>query len=723
MKRIILISVLLVLLASKGLSRNGFAIVIDQKSYNEAQNEVKAYADCIKKLHNLKVYTVIDKWHVPDSIRAILKTMHQQKKEPVIGTVLIGDIPIAMIRDAQHMTSAFKMDQRANRKRSSVPSDRYYDDFGLKFTSLGHDNDAPYYYYSLTPDSRQHLEPSIYSGRIRPTDVNGSSRYEKLRNYLKKVVNEKWKRRSLQQMFFFGGHGYISESKVARIDEKAAFYEHFPQLKQRTNTIGFLNHDDETQIKETYMNEMMRTDLDLAVLHHHGAPHTEYLNNIPKPNTAAKAKEFIQKYARQHIYAAKQKGRNYDSLRTVIEKRFDLPTTWLSNAVDDQIAAKDSAADAALDLHLEDFAQYGYKPNTPVVLLDACFNGSFHLDNCIANEYIFQPGSTVACVANSVNVLQDKWSDRFIGLIAEGGCVGDIVRYSTYLESHVIGDPTFRFMPERTNEDLDDIINSNKVSDLRRLLKNGTPDGQSLAIEHLFRLKEISSSELRRIYEKSPYGIVRLQALTLLSQMKDDNFISVLQMASQDAYEMVQRRAAILIGKSGDDRLIPSLMKLVITNNLSARVAYDTKTALQVFPTDKLLAEFKKQFDAPSVQCVNKEKVRQLIEATLKRHSTRWIADTKAIMSDTLTTKKRIGLIRQTRNYMIHEFMPELMSYAETSSEPAVQVALLETLGWHTYSYQAKRLAERCLNMSKNMKYTKEVRDEALKTYRRLNFD
>ena len=124
-------------------ARNGFAIVIDSVSYQEARPEVDAYARAIERLHGLKVYTVIDRWQVPDSIRATLKHLHEQKSEPIVGTVFVGDIPIVMVRDAQHLTSAFKMNQKNDRRESSVPSDRFYDDFGLQFEFQGKDEDKP----------------------------------------------------------------------------------------------------------------------------------------------------------------------------------------------------------------------------------------------------------------------------------------------------------------------------------------------------------------------------------------------------------------------------------------------------------------------------------------------------------------------------------------------------------------------------------------------------
>ena len=103
-------------------ARNGFAIVIDSVSYQEARPEVDAYARAIERLHGLKVYTVIDRWQVPDSIRATLKHLHEQKSEPIVGTVFVGDIPIVMVRDAQHLTSAFKMNQKKTNPIFIIPS-------------------------------------------------------------------------------------------------------------------------------------------------------------------------------------------------------------------------------------------------------------------------------------------------------------------------------------------------------------------------------------------------------------------------------------------------------------------------------------------------------------------------------------------------------------------------------------------------------------------------
>ena len=718
----LLLSTLLAATTLSAAARDGFAIVIDAKSLGEARSEVQAYADAIEKAHGLKVYTIIDRWGVPDSIRAELQRLNSLKKEPIVGTVLIGDIPVPMIRDGQHMTSAFKMIQSQPRKDSSIPSDRFYDDFHLKFQYLDRDSDANYFYYSVRPDGAQRLHPNIYSGRIRPTDAFGTNRYDKLRAYLRKAVAAKQQQRHIRKMFFFSGHGYISDSKVARMDEKVAWQEHFPSLRDgRRNRISYMDHSDHNPVKEHVMGEVMRTDLDLAVLHHHGAWDTEYFNAIDLPYTVKEAKAYIRKNVRQHVVAAKERGRDWEKMRDDLRQRFDLPASWMDDIFDEQLNRQDSIDDASINLQLEDFAHYGYRPNAPVVIIDACYCGSFHRDNCIANEYIFQPGGTVAVVANTVNVLQDKWSDRLIGLINAGGCVGDIARFSTYLESHVIGDPTYRFAADDKQLDIDHLIHENRPATWRKLLRSQRPDLQCLAIEQLATAGNITSSELRHIYETAESGLVRLMAMNRISEMRDDNAIAVIAQGTQDAFELAQRQAVRLIHESGDDRLIPALIALSIENNTSDRVNFDASTALGVMPKDKLMDEFSRQWDRPEVQTVHKDSTRAIIARAIE-HSADFRSQ-NIIAMDTMTSEKEIRFaIRSQRNDMVHAYVPFFLEYIDRPTTTVEQqVMVLEALGWHKQSYQTPLICERALAISADEKYAPQVRAEALKTYNRLH--
>ena len=702
------------------LAKRGFAIVVDPKSYTEARTEIDEYARAIETLQGMKVSIVVDKWGVPDSIRAELKRLYYQKNG-IEGAVLVGDIPVAMIRDAQHLTSAFKMDQRHDRKESSVPSDRFYDDFDLKFKYIGKDNDAPYFYYSLTAQSAQKVDPELFLGRIRPTDVGGTSRYAKLRAYLRKATAEKRRVNKLDQLLYFSGHGYISASMVARMDEKLGWYEHFPWLKTQREGIGYIDHSQQKDVKFLLMNELQRPDLDFAMLHHHGAPDTQYLNGAPQIESAEQAKDMMADYCRSYLRNQVAKGKNRDSVTKVLCKRFDIPESWLAKAFDKDVVAADSTNDANKDLVLKDFGIYQFHPNCRAIMFDACYNGSFHLDDCIADEYIFNDGKTIACIANSVNVLQDKWADRYVGLLGLGAYIGNIVKFSGYLESQCIGDPTFAFAPAVKIDGINEMLSSTDSKVWRRYLSDKElPDMQSMAMEKLFDNGQLSTSQLLNMFRTSTSALVRLQALELLSEKHDDNFIEAVKLGVDDSYELVQRFAINFIGKSGDERLVPALIHKSISNNTSERCNFSLMNAMTMFKKDVLMSEFKKQFNNPDVQYFNKEKVGQAIAKAIDSNAGKWTEYMENIIGPATPKKRRIMSIRTSRNYCPPYYIPQMMDYIKTSNDPEVQKAIFESLGWRRNSYMAPRIAAFAKACSEDSKYPEDVREEALKTYNRL---
>ena len=125
-----LLAIALVTLSYSCSKRAGIAIVIDPASEKEASEELSGYEASLKA-DGYDVIRLSEQWESPDVIREKLKQLYNKGK--IGGAVFIGDIPIPMIRDAQFFTSAFKMDQSRPRKESSVPSDRFYDDFDLEF--------------------------------------------------------------------------------------------------------------------------------------------------------------------------------------------------------------------------------------------------------------------------------------------------------------------------------------------------------------------------------------------------------------------------------------------------------------------------------------------------------------------------------------------------------------------------------------------------------------
>ncbi|MBQ8423453.1 MAG: hypothetical protein IJY36_04265 [Coprobacter sp.] len=698
----------------------GFAIVIDPKSYEEAKAEVEAYAAELEK-SGLTVHTVIDKWGVPDSIRQVLIDLYNCPKAPIEGAIFLGDIPVPMVRDAQHMTSAFKMDQDVYPWHvSSVPTDRFYDDFDLKFKFLKQDEERPHmFYYSLTADSEQELGCEIYTGRVRPTDCNGTCRYEKLRSFLKKAVYEKQHPEVMDQMLFFSGHGYVSESLTARLDEKLMYMENFPWFKKQRNGIEYIDHKQDRHIKFRVMNEMQRKDLDFAILHHHGDWDTQYMSDgIPEITTAKPAINFIQDYLRAALRHAKDRGRNVDSMRVALMKRFDVPRSWFAGAFDAEVMKADSTDEAKCDLVLSDFDNYS--PQCRVVLFDACFNGSFHRDNCIANAYIFGEGNrTIAVTANSVNVLQDKWTDRYTGAMALGMNVGRISQLNPYLEGHLIGDPTYAFIPAVKVPDLNEAIATWCPSRWKKEFKNTEYTAvKALALKMLFDKDAISSAELLNIFKESDESVIRMEAMMLLSKINDDNFIECLSLAVNDSHEMVARFAMNFVQDSGDARLVPGIISVAIRNNTSERVNFSVSNAIPLYDNALLMAEFERQF--PTTNYQDSAVVRGQISKVISGRATRYSDYMQDIFNPEKSMKSRLQSIRSMRNYHVHFMVPELLEYMQQTTDTVVQKNMLEAFGWFKRSYRAPEIKAVAEKMSNDASLCESVRNEALKTYNRL---
>jgi len=109
-------AVLALYMCTFAMAKGSFAIVIDPESHRQAKTEVDSYASAIERQNGYSVIILEDKWGVPDSIRVELKKLWEKKN--LQGVVFIGDIPVAMVRDAQHFASAFKMDQDRYSKKA-----------------------------------------------------------------------------------------------------------------------------------------------------------------------------------------------------------------------------------------------------------------------------------------------------------------------------------------------------------------------------------------------------------------------------------------------------------------------------------------------------------------------------------------------------------------------------------------------------------------------------
>ncbi|MDE5976131.1 MAG: HEAT repeat domain-containing protein, partial [Muribaculaceae bacterium] len=153
------------------IKKTSFAVITDTPTWQACSNEIREYADALSD-EGLPAFIVYGRWKSPEQVKKVIEKLY--KKNNLEGVVFIGDVPVAMVRKGQHLTSAFKMDEDEHPFfQSSVPSDRFYDDFDLRFDYIRQDSVNPsFFYYDLAIDSPQQINCDIYSARIKGVGEN-----------------------------------------------------------------------------------------------------------------------------------------------------------------------------------------------------------------------------------------------------------------------------------------------------------------------------------------------------------------------------------------------------------------------------------------------------------------------------------------------------------------------------------------------------------------------
>ncbi len=692
-----------------------FAVFIDRASYDRCREAVEAYRAAVQA-DGLGTYIICDDWQSPDEVRERILALASDKRMPLEGVVFVGDVPIAMLRDAQHLSSAFKMNQAADRKKSSIPSDRFYDDFDLKFDFIDRDADNPlYFYYSLRHDSAHHIRSDIYSARIKPVVREGVDKYEALSAYLRKAAAEHGAANRLDHMFVFCGHGYNSEAYDAWAGEQVALREQIPSMRRSGHRIACCTFETRFPMKRYLLQHLQDETLDIAICHHHGSPEVQYLNGYQDVSDARASIANVKRYLRSKTVgyddAEKRVG---DYMRSL-----DVPRSWFD--MSDSTRMVDSLYNRELDIDLLDI--YEAEPAARFVMFDACFNGSFHLDEYVAGAYIFGRGKTVVAMANSVNSLQDKWPDRYIGLLACGVRVGQWARGTFYLESHIIGDPTLRFENAESVGGFNEAMTLRARDDkywLNTLRKSDYPDIQAYA------LRSLSENRYRDIvpllvstFRESPYGTVRMECLKLLSAKHAPEFVELLPVALKDDYELVRRMAANYMGRCGDDALIAADVEAVVNAYISNRVTYHTTDALTLFDPDKTAAEISRRFAAQPEAAFGESNEAAYLDR-VERGEKSLQRDIEYIFDTANPQKRRLSEIKSFRNYHYHRAVPQIIRFAEDASQDEeLRTAAVEALGWFGLSYQRPLIEEAAGRLAAE-DASESVKREAQKTLARL---
>ncbi len=703
------------IIGPKSRVASSFAIFIDSKSYDACKDAVTDYKNMLEG-EGLATYLLVADWESPEHVKYFLeKYYHEQAME---GAVFIGDIPIPMVRKAQHMTSAFKMSERMEMRESSVPSDRYYDDFDLKFTFVKRDSvEKNFFYYNLDGNGPQRITCDIYTGRIKPTAL-GEEGYKQISDYLRKVVEERKQPNPIDKIVSYTGHGSFSNSLEAWKEESITLREQMPGAFNNADGAKFYMFYMYPSMKRVMIQELQRDDVDVMFFHEHGLPHRQYLTGLPDATFDDEYFEMGKLYLRDRIRREKARGNDPMAYRKKISEKFGLiDSVWFAGAFDKEVIAKDSLDDLLQGIILEDVPEI--KPNPRFVIFDACYNGDFREQRNIASEYIFGGGKNIACYANSVNVLQDKSSSDLLGLLACGFRLGEWAKYVNILESHIIGDPTYRFQSTYKLPQIK--INLKDPEYWLAVLSHNLPyDLKGLA---LYKLFDLNYEELPQIimdtYKSSKSHMLRLQCMHLAAyygEIYDD----LLKLALDDPYEFIRRKAVYFMGKVGRNDFIPYVADLYLDDFLSERVEFNAISTGAMLNSGLLKEELESRIEKENVY--NGEEFYKQIEKALNQGDNLRDFVWGAIIDKRLSPRKRLAYITSVKNNPYNQMITDLTNIVKDQNEPEeMRIGVVEALGWYVYSERKAEIVSACKAvLESGEELSAEFTDELNKTVNRL---
>ncbi len=713
-----------------------FAIIVDQKTYEACRDQINAYRTVLES-EGLGTYILSAQWDKPEDVKAQIASL--RKKKPVLeGFVLIGDIPVVRVRQAQFMTTAFKMNESTfPMAESSVTSDRYYDTPDLTFRFICKDSvNSRHFYYNLTADGPVELNPAMYSGRIMvPKSMTaGSDPYLAMRKYLQKVVdahNEsndaEGKGNPLDKMIFFAGHGYNSDCLTAWRQQPVVFKEYFPAAFERSSGNEFLNFRQNNFMKYPLFSKMQQTDTDIFLFYEHGAPDTQYINGSFVAGSSEENLRELQRSLRSSYKRYKGTEDEAEFINEVITTYHLSPDMFSDEAIEKERLA-DSIARADVNISLEDLSRL--KTGARITIFNACYNGSFHQDEYVAGYHIFNDGRTVVAQGNTVNVLQDKWAEQLIGYLSLGLRAGLWQKEVITLESHLIGDPTYRFSKGGTRVDAEKLrILENRLATGNRdtaywkeLLNDTEPVLRAAAVKQLAKTKNLELAPV--IYEafrKDPSWIVNLQALNALALLRAPQLIPAVQKGMEHPYEMIRRQSCHLAAEIGDPVLIAPLVNNALFATEVQRVNYAAQSALGVFNQDLVHAEYLRQLE--NTYLTQKEALPEIISKDLNRKAIRMDKQIALILDREAPFEEIESAIRQLRNNHIHHRTNELLTVlADSTRDPKVRLLLCEALGWYTLSVERDAILNAtngCLKNETSME--SDLNQEMKKLVKRLD--
>ena len=701
---------------TKPLSKqsNSFAIVTDQTTFDKVGRQLLAYRDVLEA-DGLSTYIVSGRWENPDQVRDQIGKLYARSRN-LEGIVLVGDIPYVMVRNAQHMTTAFKMDEeKFPIDQSSVASDRFYDDLHLSFEFLERDSLEPLrFYYKLSENSPQQLAPNFYSGRIFYPPQLGGDKYEAIARFLEKAVEAKRNPDPLDHIVTFAGHGYNSDCLLVWQDEKIAMKENFPFTGKTNLSAKHLNFRMEQYMKYKLFDELQRPEVDVFLFNEHGSIDKQHISGGSSIETVQDRLAMLRASIEMQLLFT-PKGKREEARRQIMQE-MGLGEKFFEAGTGEE--ETDGEATDENIISLDDLK--GFNPQPRFVMFNACYNGSFHRPGNIAGYYIFGEGRTIATQGNTVNVLQDKWTYEMVGLISHGVRIGEYNRQIATLEGHIVGDPTFHFADsEGCTLRRDIVAKGGDAAYWRTLLDAPYADIRSIALRKLTDLGAISSAEIVARMKESPFATTRMECLKLLSRFRDDAYVEGIRLGLYDSYELTRRNAADYAWRAGDPRLVPAIMDVLVRYPESQRVNYLLQKAVNLYPADGLIAELERM--KPTLTDADPEQAAARIREMIEEQRSAKEKTMQALLDKQAPLARRIQSARYVRNYTYHEYVPQLLALVGDSAEElSLRVNVAEALGWFNKSVSYDEIARGCRQLLENPALEPQLRKELVQTLNRL---
>ncbi len=671
------------------VSDNGvkFAIVIDGKTFSNVKDQVYSYRDALSK-DGLDAYIISGDWENPDQVREEIRKVYLANQKNFEGIVLVGDIPVVMVRNAQNMTRRFKMNENLFEKgRSSVPSDRFYDDLGLEFEFISkskHVSGADgreLFFYNLKPESRQRLAPDFYSGRIMYPAGIGGDKYKAIGDFLARAAAAHLNPPKMRDMLLSRGELSEGEDPQARsgvvemLRDQIPFLEEYPQ---RLFTLDFSKDYD--PVTDNLLMSLKNKRFGIFYYRGHGN------FGEMQPGAAGKGKWKIPE----------------EDIR-------NLPV------------------------------QMNY------IILNSCFNGVLHRGKDVAGAFLFSKGNVLAVQAVSINSWQDEWMSRYMGIIYGGARVGEYHRLFPLLERNIIGDPTFHFA-SCYDYDLKDqtVLKAEDEPYWTACLERGLPpqaEGSRnnslscVAVNRLQAMGKLSSSEIVQRSLKTISPSVSLEYIMQVYEMfgrgyspdVSEDLLKMFRYGLQSNAEFVVRHTSVIELFYSNPVLCQALIETMNTNIKlrRARCRQFTGDALGLMPpqiVDSVLANSPLRQNA--LLC---SEVKKAMEAGQKLKKTELM-----VLTDTHTeTARRVLHAIAVKNWPYPDQIQQyLQMIANSSLNTEIRLHLADGLGYFDYSYKKKEVIDGVrklledpsveATMRNSMNRKSSLRDMLTKTLNRL---